>query len=324
MSDILQSQKNAVLKISDANHHQLIEKVCHALSVPERIRIMEYLLRKTKSLSEISEALNIPISSVSRHIDILSQAGLISIKYEPGLKGHTKFCSQAMLSYTISLAEETNNDTLEEQHTVEMPIGLFSHCNISAPCGMLSSTEPIGEFDDPNIFFSPKRINAECLWFALGFIGYKFPAPNFKTKQPSEISLSFEVCSETLYYNNKWPSDITISINEKEIITITSPGDFGGRRGKFTPPYWPITSTQFGLLKKITINSNGVFLDGFPVNSSVKFSDLNIHNYDQSVPDSNYIRLDIGIKNDSKYKGGINLFGKSFGDYEQAIVLTVK
>lgn len=46
-----------------------------------------------------------------------------------------------------------------------------------------------------------------------------------------EISFSFEVCSETIYYNNHWPSDITVSVNDVEVATFTSPGDFGGRRG---------------------------------------------------------------------------------------------
>ncbi len=323
MSDII-PQKNTVLNIYDSRHHQLIAKICHALSAPERIRIMQYLLNNTKTLSEISSALNIPISSISRHIDVLTNVGLTSIRYEPSLKGHTKFYSQAMLSYTVSLCIENNEDMEQEEYTTEIPVGLFSHCHITPPCGMLSSTSPIGEIDSPNVFFSSQRIEAELIWFALGFISYKFPVPDFKTKQPSEISVSFEICSETVYYNNKWPSDITIYINQKETVTITSPGDFGGRRGKFTPEYWPVTSTQFGRLNKITVNSKGVFVNDMFIHSSITFSDLNIHNYNSENPDYNYIRLDIGIKKDALHKGGINLFGKNFGDYNQAISIIIK
>lgn len=132
-----------------------------------------------------------------------------------------------------------------------------------------------------------------------------------------ELSFSFEICSETLYYNNKWPSDIIVSINGTEVVTFTSPGDFGGRRGKYTPEYWPITSTQFGILKKITVNENGVYVDNIFMHDRVKFDDLKLY-------EGSAIKLDIGIKEDAEHKGGINLFGKNFGDYPQAIVMIVK
>ena len=101
------------------------------------------------------------------------------------------------------------------------------------------------------------------------------------------------------------------------MVTFTSPGDFGGRRGNYTPQYWPITSTQFGLLKKITINEDGVFLDNKSVNKKITFKDLLLF-------DGSAIKLTIGIKDNAKHKGGINLFGKNFGDFNQAIVMKIK
>ena len=133
----------------------------------------------------------------------------------------------------------------------------------------------------------------------------------------SEISFSFEICSEANYYNNNWPSDITLSINKTELCTFTSPGDFGGRQGKYTPEYWPITSTQFGMLKTLTINETGVYLDNQLVNQHITFQDLRLF-------EGSSIQLTIGIKDDAKYVGGINLFGKDFGDYPQAIVMQIK
>ena len=42
------------------------------------------------------------------------------------------------------------------------------------------------------------------------------------------------------------------------------------------------------------------------------------------ILDGAAIKLTIGIKDDAVHKGGINLFGKNFGDYDQAIVMTIK
>jgi len=201
--------------------------------------------------------------------------------------------------------------------TIDLPIGVFSHCHIEAPCGMLSAEKQFAAFDEPSNFFLPQRVEAECIWFDRGFISYNFPTPPpAQTSTTSEINFSFEICSETNCYNNNWPSDITIYVNKIELLTFTSPGDFGGRRGKYTPEFWPITSTQFGLLKNITINGDGVFLDGQLVNKNITFNDLNLFN-------GSAIQLTIGIKDDARHKGGINLFGKNFGDFPQGIKMTL-
>jgi predicted transcriptional regulator len=101
-----------------------------------------------------------------------------------------------------------------------------------------------------------------------------------------------------------------------EICTFTSPGDFGGRRGKYTPEYWPITSTQFGILKRVTVNKTGVYLDNQLIDSKNIFDDLQLLK-------GNAIQLTIGIKDDAIHKGGINIFGKNFGDYPQGIIMTL-
>ncbi len=117
-----------------------------------------------------------------------------------------------------------------------MPIGNFVGCNIQSPCGIAGKNEQLIENDSPNAFFSPNRSQAELIWFQSGYISYLFPTHFLKSNiNYKQISFSFELCSETVYFRNDWPSDITIWINDIEIATYTSPGDFGGRRGKYTP-----------------------------------------------------------------------------------------
>lgn len=317
MNKLLTSEVQQQFDIEKKKDEENILKIAYALSSPERLKIVKSLLLESKSLTMLSKELNIPTTSLSRHIDILSDAKIIFVNYQPGPKGHAKYCALATLGFSISLIPTRNVFDIPPTYSVELPIGIFSHCHIEAPCGMLSSEKQFAAFDEPSNFFLPERVNAECLWFDKGFISYNFPTPPpYQHQTMSEISFSFEICSETSCYNNNWPSDITIYVNKVELLTFTSPGDFGGRRGKYTPEFWPITSTQFGLLKNITINSDGVFLDGQLVNKKITFNDLKLFQ-------GTAIQLTIGIKEDAKHKGGINLFGKNFGDYPQGIKMTL-
>ena len=315
--NIIRSEKFINLSVANPNDHEMIANIGKALSSPDRIKILYSLLSSPKHLSELSQELQIPISSVSRHIDALAEAKLVFVSYQPGLKGHTKFCSHQILGYTVLLENVEQKEFAEEEYVIEMPIGMFTHCLIRPPCGMNGKNSSIEQFDDPRTFFLPSRIKAECLWFDAGFVSYSFPAPPTAKKAFSQISFSFEICSEAIGYNTNWPSDITVSINNVEVCTFVSPGDFGGRRGRFTPKYWPVTSTQFGQLKTVTINEQGVFVDNALHNKNIKFADLKLY-------DGNAIKLTIGIKDDAVHKGGINLFGKHFGDFSQAIIMTLK
>ena len=310
------TEKHVSLRIDHTEDHEKIETICHALASPERLKILQYILNRSVNLSSIAEDLDLPISSVSRHIDVLSNAGLIVISYQPGLKGHIKYCAQAILDCKISMNVDKKTSRKNNAFVVEMPIGMYSDFKVRGSCGLVSKSAPLGQLDDPQLFYSPLRAETECLWFNSGYVSYRFPLPSQKQIEKNMIRFSMEVCSDTIYYNNKWPSDITVKINGIEILTFTSPGNFGGRRGKYTPDYWPITSSQFGLLKTISVHNDGVYLDNAFVHGNVVFDDLHIF-------DNDSISLEIGVKEDAEHKGGLSLFGKNFGDFNQAIIMVV-
>lgn len=316
MSDLMFEKADSAFSITKPTDEQAILKISRAMASPERIAILKSLLRENKNMITLSQELDIPTSSVARHVEILADAGLIFLNYQPGPKGRTKHCALATLGYSVSLQPPKLAREHGESFSIELPIGMFSHCHIETPCGMLGANKQLFPFDSPSHFFDPERVNAECLWFDRGFISYNFPTPPYELGcQLSELTFTFEICSETNCYNNDWPSDITVFINKKEVLTFTSPGDFGGRRGKYTPEYWPVTSTQFGILKTITVNKTGVFMDNQFVHKNLTIADLLPFN-------EPYIQFTIGIKDEAVHKGGINLFGKNFGDYPQAIIMT--
>lgn len=311
----ISSEKHLSFNLDKQAEHENIAKIARALSVEERLNILKYMLNKSVSISEISKNLDIPISSVSRHIDILEDAGLIVISYQPGLKGHTKYCAQAVLDVKFSLVADKVDSKLKS-YVTEMPIGMYSDCKVNAPCGMVGKEKQLGPFDDAQMFYSPMRAQAECLWFKSGYVTYVFSAPQKNNELRKRISFSLEICSDTIYYNNDWPSDITFSINGIEVLTYTSPGNFGGKRGRLTPAYWPVTSSQFGQLKKVSVDKEGVYLDNVFMHRQITFDDLHLFENDS-------ITFTVQVKEDAEYCGGVSLFGKSFGDFDQAIIMKI-
>lgn len=312
----LSKEKNLKLNVNNDNDFDAIIRLGKALGNIDAIRIFRLLSINSMNLLEISKLTNLPISSVSNHIDRLRNAQLVFVNYQPGLKGHAKICSKQISQITL-LCDDV--DLSSEKYLVkhELPVGAFSDCNVSAPCGMAGSEKILIPLDNPSLFFHPERFKAELLWFSEGFITYKFPNDFKRDIEPEEISFTMEICSEAIYYREKYPSDITIEINDIEITTWTSPGDFGGRRGTYSPHYWSLNSTQFGLLQEFAVNKKGVYVNHVLVNPKITINDLKIHDY-------KYIKLTIRIKDDAVHKGGINIFGQNFGDYNQALIMVIK
>ncbi len=312
----MQNARTMTLTLDSEPDERRVQEISRALSSLERVRILRFLQKRSSSLSEISEHTGLPFSSVARHVDVLRDAGLIFFQYRPGIKSRAKYCALSVLDIDIRL-EGGSGAAEHEGLRVDMPIGLFSRCEISSPCGMLGGAGFIGEADDPGAFFSPERAGAQCLWFDHGSLGYTFPLRYMAGQPCREAEFSLELCSEAPYYNNTWSSDITFYVNGTELFTYTSPGDFGGVRGRYTPDFWPVTSTQYGLLKTFTVTDEGVFLDAAPVNRDVTLRTLRF-------TDGDCVELGICVKEDAEHRGGINLFGAKFGNYPQDIIFTLR
>jgi predicted transcriptional regulator len=215
------------------------------------------------------------------------------------------------------------NDTLkgvskEESlvYELEMPIGHYSDCEVFPTCGMADQNETIILEDMPASFYHPKHIGAQVIWFRKGYLEYLFPIQLPQNAKIQQLEFSMEMCSEAPNYDNEWPSDISLWVNGIDVGTWTSPGDFGGRRGKLNPAWWADTATQYGLLKTWRIDGERTTLD------MQKVSDVSLEQLDLTQKPN--LRLRIGVKPDAIHKGGVNLFGRRFGDYEQDIVMKIK
>jgi predicted transcriptional regulator len=158
----------------------------------------------------------------------------------------------------------------------------------------------------------PERVHAGILWLAKGFVEYKVPNYLFKEQIVQEIEISMEIGSEAPHINENWPSDIRFTINGTVVGEWTSPGDFGQMRGRLTPEWWHDDVNQYGLMKVLRINANGTFIDGQQI-SNVTIKDVQW--------ESKQWTLRLSAEETSRERGGLTLFGKGFGNYDQDIVI---
>ncbi|ALC89425.1 ArsR family transcriptional regulator [Bacillus sp. FJAT-18017] len=300
------------MRTLDLTLEEAIE-ICKALGNEHRMQIIRILTDGPQNVNELSEKLSVPFSTAAANVKKLEDSELISTEIVPG-RGNQKVNTNRYDRIVINLTDKKK--TGDNTFRVDMPIGEFVNCEVEPTCGLLSETGIINMQDDPRAFYEQERKQAQLLWFRSGFVEYHFPNRVPYGKTMDELNLSAEICSEAPYYKDDWPSDVTLWVNGVEIGTWTSPSDFGGERGFLTPSWWGTNNTQFGLLKNWKVNEEGSFIDG------VKISEMTIA--DLKIDTRPFISIKVGIKSDAYNKGGINLFGEKFGNYDQGIVLTGK
>jgi predicted transcriptional regulator len=285
-----------------------------AMASEVRVRILDLLNHNgPKNVNQVAEELGLPQSTISANIQVLVDVGLIETKSQKARKGSQKVCYSTFSELVIAFKDRRipkDSAVIE----VAMPLGLYTRCEVSAPCGLCSRDGVIGLLDVPDTFLDPDRMRAGLLWFTRGFVEYQFP--NNATLANSTIGtleLALELSSEVPGTSKDWPSDITIAINGHEIDTWTAPADYGDRRGKHTPGWWKLAGSQYGDVKHWRVSKNGTHRDGAKV-SSCSLADLELERHRS-------IRVRIGVKEDARHPGGINIFGAGFGNHSKDIVL---
>ncbi|OLV18994.1 ArsR/SmtB family transcription factor [Deinococcus marmoris] len=286
--------------------------VVHAVNSETRLSMLSLLSHSPMNVSELTAAMGLPHSTVNFNLKLLEEAGLLEVQYMPGTRGRQKLISKRYEEILIKLpgaAVSAQSNVVE----ISMPIGNYRRSDVTSTCGLATESKLIGMVDDPRSFFEPEHVFAQIIWFRHGTLGYDFPNNLPHGAEASELELSVELCSEAPEHDLDWPSDITVWVNDTEIGTWTSPADYGGVRGRHTPLWWPINHTQHGLLKRFKISREGTFIDGKQV------GDTSIEQL--KLGDQPQIQVRVGVKDDARYKGGVNLFGHKFGNNEQDLLM---
>jgi predicted transcriptional regulator len=286
-----------------------------ALASETRITILNYLGDRIVPVAEIAQDLGLPASTANMHITILERAGLLHTQLQPARRGLQKVCARTYDELVISLPHGARASS-GTPATIQMPVGAYSKIQVEPTCGLASTTGLIGLLDDPLSFYEPGRMEAQLLWFGAGFVEYDFPMRVPAGSRVAALQLSAEVCSEAPLSDPDWPSDISVWINGVLVGTWTSPADFGVQRGRLTPPWWEDKDSQYGLLKRWRVGTEGTTIDGVAL-SSVTTADI-------SLRAGEPVHVRIGIQPDAENVGGVNLFGRGFGNYPQDIELRIE
>jgi len=83
-----------------------------------------------------------------------------------------------------------------------------------------------------------------------------------------------------------------------------------------TPSWWYDDLCQYGLLKHLSINEKGTFIDGLKI-SSVTVGEL-------ALDSRSEMSLRLSVPDEAEHCGGLTLFGKGFGNYNQGIRIKVR
>lgn len=285
--------------------------ILRALASEVRLRILELLGKGPLNVNAIAEDLDLPQSTVAVNVQTLEEAGLVATEAVKARKGTQKLCRARYTEVLLRFGEPL---PLDDAIQVAMPVGLFTNFEVKPPCGLCSPTGTIGYLDVPASFFSPDRAKAGLLWFGSGWVEYKFPNNARLDPRPiTRLELIAELSSETPGTNPYWKSDISLAINDVEVGTWTSPGDYGDRRGTHTPAWWKLEGSQYGLSTVWSVTPEGSFVNGTQV------SDLTLAALELGAHHSVKVRL--GVKDEAAHRGGMNLFGHGFGDFGRDLTL---
>lgn len=281
--------------------------ILEVFSSATRVAIIELLNKGPLNIKEIAKALGFSSAIITKHVQKLEHAGIIKCESQSGKRGMQKISSLAEESIILQLRTGARSSDF---YIHDIPVGQYTAYHVHLTCGLASAAGIIGMNDDPRYFADPAHTQAELLWFGSGWVEYRIPNYLLSSQTAKTLEISLEICSEAPAYNEHQPSDIGFRINGKLLGIWTSPGDFGIKRGIFTPDWWN-GGTQYGLLKTVRVDETGSFIDGVQL-SGIGIKDLGIV-YGSEIT--------FRIENDenARHVGGLNLFGKSFGNYAQDI-----
>ncbi|MDD5705011.1 MAG: helix-turn-helix domain-containing protein [Kiritimatiellae bacterium] len=291
--------------------------VFKALASATRIEILRALEQGPLSIGAIAKTVGISQPLATQCVQQLSKAGLIEAEIAVAGGAVQKLCHRRYQEIAITCPEEMAGEPFLTK-TVSMPIGAYTRVEARPPCGLCGVEGPIGVADDPSVFWHPQRMLAQSLHIGHGFVEYQFPREVPAGVEIREVAFWAEISSEASLPVgvNECPSDITLWINNVDIGAWTCPGFFTGTRGRHTPAWVPLHWNQFGLLKMWRINESGAMVDGVAL-SQVTPAALRLF-------ESRTIAVRLGIADRARHGGGLELFGRKFGNYAHDLVLEIR
>jgi len=230
-----------------------------------------------------------------------------------------------LVVYSFTIYRHNSNDFGTNFVSIPIPIGAYSSYDVEhQPNGIIDENK-----NDKLTFDNPNHYLAQLIWFGEdGFLEYKVKNPLPKNSQVKTLRLFFEACSKAERYSLDHKTDISIYINGKKIGTHTIDSDFGGKRGKYTPEWWPTTNTQYGKPIFIEIRNDATYIgDNYNLDwitkkkTNINFQKVSDVGIKELNLNQSFITIRIGVDKDAQHRGGMNIFGEKFGNYPQTLTL---
>jgi predicted transcriptional regulator len=313
-ADVIPGLTGKAIHIDARAPSSQVTELFKALASETRVSILQYLGDRVVPVNRIAAALGLAPSTASMHIAILEKAGLIHTEMRAASRGLQKVCARTYDELIVELPRGQHEVRAGIEQS--MPVGAYSDFHVEPTCGLAGVTGLIGYLDDPGSFYEPERMAAQLIWFRTGYVEYRFPNRVPSGAQNRSLQITAEVCSEAPLHEADWPSDIGVWVNDVHLGDWTCPGDFGGTHGRFTPTWWEEKDSQFGVLKRWRVTAAGTTVDGVPL-SPIQIGDLGLR---AGEP----VRVRLGVRADAVHRGGINIFGRAFGNYPQDVELRVE
>jgi len=295
--------------LNDSDEHAHIALVAKALSHPLRLALLKQILRTPCSVTELAKMNGLTNSTIIFHLSILEQAHLVVSKTKPNKKGKTLIFYNNFKTITLSTEHTAERTSVVTQST---GVGSYIHCKPTQYIRIATKDHFI--VWEQNDAYNPLRHNAELICIDNGEVVYAFSNAFARKNKVERLEFSLELSSESPFFCNDWKSEIFFSVNGVAVCSYLSLGDYGGERGSLTPDWWDDRYSQFGMLTTVAIDGQVLLLNGKRTTDRVTLDDLALSSDDK-------ITLSLATHPSSKFAGGFNIFGKSFGNYTQDIVL---
>ncbi|MEO8240896.1 MAG: helix-turn-helix domain-containing protein, partial [bacterium] len=133
-------------------------EVLKAFASTARVKVLKLLHTKgAMNINDIARTLELPQSSVSANVLILEEAGLIRTETQRARKGNQKICHSLFDEVLVMFKDDATPASANEVE-VAMPLGLYTSCEVTGPCGLCSTDGIIGLLDVPDTFLDPGRM----------------------------------------------------------------------------------------------------------------------------------------------------------------------
>lgn len=308
-----EDRESGYLVISISDKERLC-RVARAFSSAQRLEIMELLTEhNAMKVSDVAKTLKMSTSTVAMHISVLEEAGLIASERQPSIRGTMKMCTRIKQEVVFQVKRQAGPDY--RVYAQQLPIGAYSAArDIVAPCGIAAQSGPVGPYNNAKSFYMAERLEAGLLWLREGALEYQFAMLGAEDVTLRWLEVTFEVCSQVEVEQNCWQGHVQVSVNGKPLGTVLCGCEPKGRRGAYNPGWWPDIATQYGKLLTYRVDGTGTWAQ------NKKIGDTRIGDLGLLSRDAVNVTIEVPHVEGSV---GINLFGHSFGDFNQGLQLQI-